>query len=129
MGRPYAKPMLTDLEKAYIAGFLDGDGCVMFQLVRRKDYIYGYQIRASIVFYQKTNNRVILDWLKSKLSRGYIRQRNDDMTEYTIVGKDYVVETLHMLFPFYDLKRNMRALLFRSHESGQSDLTKKVCWH
>ena len=107
------EPMLTDLEKAYIAGFLDGDGCVMFQLVRRKDYIYGYQIRASIVFYQKTNNRVILDWLKSKLSRGYIRQRNDGMTEYTIVGKDYVVETLHILFPFLRLKKKHARVAFQ----------------
>ena len=26
---------------AYIAGFLDGDGSIFFQLVRRKDYVYG----------------------------------------------------------------------------------------
>jgi len=36
---------------AYIAGFLDGDGSIFFQLVRRKDYIYGYQIRCSVAFY------------------------------------------------------------------------------
>ena len=97
--------MLTKLEKSYISGFLDGDGCVMFQTVRRKDYIFGYQIRASIVFYQKTRNKSILFWLKSKLKHGYIRDRNDDMTEYTIVGKDYVVETLKVLRPYLRLKK------------------------
>src|SRR5579859_6603445 len=28
--------------RAYIAGFLDGDGSIIFQLVRRHDYVYGY---------------------------------------------------------------------------------------
>ena len=97
--------MLTNLEKSYIAGFLDGDGCVMLQLVRRKDYIYGYQIRASIVFYQKTVNSEILNWLKDKLKYGYIRQRKDGMTEYTIVGKNYVVEIIKLLYPYLRLKK------------------------
>lgn len=38
---------------AYIADFLDGDGSIFFQLVKRKDYIFGYQIRCSMAFYQK----------------------------------------------------------------------------
>jgi intein-encoded DNA endonuclease-like protein len=96
--------MLTKLQKAYIAGFLDGDGCVMFQIVRRKDYIFGYQIRASIVFYQKTIHKDILIWLKSKLIYGYIRDRKDDMTEYTIVGKNHVIEVLKHLKPYLRLK-------------------------
>ena len=97
--------MLTEQEKAYVAGFLDGDGCIMFQLVRRKDYIFGYQVRASIVFYQKTINKSILTWLKSKLKYGYIRDRNDGMTEYTIVGKNQVMNILHILYPYLRLKR------------------------
>ncbi len=58
---------VNDEVKAYIAGFLDGDGCIMAQLVRRKDYIYGYQIRTSIVFYQKSSHEDILFWLKEQL--------------------------------------------------------------
>ncbi len=52
---------MQEIEKAYIAGFLDGDGCIMVQFVRRKDYVFGYQIRTSIVFYQKANNLRILE--------------------------------------------------------------------
>ena len=113
MGRPIAKTMLTDLEKAYISGFLDGDGCIMFQLVRRKDYIFGYQVRASIVFYQKTINKQILVWLKSKLKYGYIRDRKDKMTEYTIVGKNYVIEILYILYPYLRLKRKHAKVAFK----------------
>ena len=94
-------------ELAYIAGFLDGDGCVMAQLVRRKDYIYGYQIRTSIVFYQKSRNERILRWLKSRLELGYIRHRNDGMAEYTIVGLREVESILTILLPYLRLKKEL----------------------
>ena len=96
---------MSNEEKAYIAGFLDGDGCIMAQLVRRKDYIYGYQIRVSIVFYQKQSHQEILSWLKSKLNYGYIRQRNDGMAEYTIVGFKEVKEILLLLQKYLRLKK------------------------
>ena len=96
---------MTNEEKAYIAGFLDGDGCLMAQLVRRKDYIYGYQVRVSMVFYQKQNRQEILVWLKTKLLDGYIRQRNDGMAEYTIVGFKEVKRVLRLLYPYLRLKK------------------------
>jgi intein-encoded DNA endonuclease-like protein len=96
---------VSNEEKAYIAGFLDGDGCVMAQLVRRKDYIYGYQVRVSVVFYQKDSHKEILSWLKRKLGYGYIRHRNDGMVEYTIVGLKEVKEILNVLYPYVRLKK------------------------
>ena len=77
----------------------------MAQLVRRKDYIYGYQIRVSLVFYQKQNHQEILVWLKGKLKNGYIRQRNDGMAEYTIVGFKEVRRVLRLLYPYLRLKK------------------------
>jgi hypothetical protein len=96
---------ISSIVKSYIAGFLDGDGCIMFQLIRRKDYIYGYQIRASIVFYQKSVNRPHLEWLKQLLKVGYIRDRKDGMTEYTIVGLEPVIKILRLLKPYVCLKK------------------------
>ena len=92
---------------AYIAGFLDGDGCIMAQLVKRPGYIYGFQIRVSIVFYQKTNHKDFLIWLKTKLKSGYIRDRNDGMTEYTIVSPELVRQVLIKLLPHLRLKREL----------------------
>ena len=91
--------------KAYIAGFLDGDGCIMLQLIHRHDYVLGYQIRASIVFYQKTEYKDFLYWLKKKLKDGYIRDRNDGMSEYTIVGFRPVKKVLKLLQPYIKLKK------------------------
>jgi intein-encoded DNA endonuclease-like protein len=100
-------------ELAYIAGFLDGDGCIMLQLVFRHDYVFGYQIRASIVFYQKQSNASFLNWLKEKLKYGYIRNRNDGMCEYTIVGVEAVSEVVKLLKPFLVLKRKQADLAIK----------------
>lgn len=107
-------------EKAYIAGFLDGDGSIMAQLVHRNDYRLGYQIRTSIVFYQKTNHLDFLLWLKERLGYGYIRTRRDGMSEYTIVGFREVSYVLTLLYPFLHLKKELaeRVLaVIRQHPS------------
>ncbi len=95
---------ISENKKAYIAGFLDGDGCIMYQLIRRKDYRYGFEIRASIVFYQKSQNYKHLERLKNLLKAGYLRNRKDGMTEYTIVGLKPVIEILNLLKPYCMLK-------------------------
>ena len=95
---------MTTEEISYIAGFLDGDGCIMLQLVERHDYVLKYQIRASIVFYQKQQHIDFLEWLKEKLRYGYIRKRNDGMAEYTIVGVKEVIALVSLLRPYLRLK-------------------------
>jgi len=101
---PRVRQKMNKIELSYIAGFLDGDGCIMLQLVSRKDYRLGYEIRPSIVFYQKDKNKNFLLSLKDKLKEGYIRDRKDGMTQYTIVGKTPVYNILSKLLPFLKLK-------------------------
>ncbi|OGM84588.1 hypothetical protein A2421_00775 [Candidatus Woesebacteria bacterium RIFOXYC1_FULL_43_18] len=107
------KICMTNEELSYIAGFLDGDGCIMLQLVYRHDYVFGYQIRASIVFYQDVRNKYFLEWLKKKLKFGYIRNRNDGMSEYTIVGVETVSQVLRLIKPYLKLKKRQISLALR----------------
>lgn len=91
---------------AYIAGFLDGDGSIFFQLIPRKDYKQKFQIRTSIAFYQKTNNAKVLEWLKEQFGNiGYIRQRKTGMSDYTIVDSKEVFKILKTLQPYVILKK------------------------
>ncbi len=90
---------------AYIAGFLDGDGSIFFQLIRRKDYCHGFQIRTSLAFYQKTENEEILLWLKQQFSSGYIRRRKTGISDYTIVEPGEVRRILELLEPYVRLKK------------------------
>jgi hypothetical protein len=96
---------MHDATRAYIAGFLDGDGSIIFQLVRRLDYVYGFQIRASACFYQHTRGKAGLEWLKQRLDRGYIRDRAGSMSDYTIVGWSAVKRVLELVQPFIVFKR------------------------
>ncbi len=75
--------------------------------MRRNDYKLGYQIRVSLVFYQKTIHQDYLLWLKKQLNFGYIRARRDGMTEYTIVGLREVEYVLKLLYPFLRLKKEL----------------------
>ena len=90
---------------AYIAGFLDGDGSIFFQIIPRKDYKQKFQIRSSITFYQKNENVKILDWLKEKFEVGYIRHRKTGISDYTIVESKKVKEILLLLQPYVILKK------------------------
>lgn len=85
----------------------------MLQLIRRHDYVLGYQIRASIVFYQKTEYKDFLIWLKSKLKDGYIRERNDGISEYTIVGFSPVGRVLSLLVSHLRLKKKQAKLALK----------------
>ena len=90
---------------AYIAGFLDGDGSVFFQIVPRKDYKQKFQIRTSIAFYQDSKNVEILNWLKEMFESGYIRHRKTRISDYTIVESKEVQKILELLKPYVKLKR------------------------
>ena len=43
---------ITTIQKAYIAGFVDGDGSIYVRLKPNKDYKYGYQVAPYIILFQ-----------------------------------------------------------------------------
>lgn len=90
---------------AYIAGFLDGDGSIFFQIVPRPDYKQKFQIRSSIAFYQKSEYNEILQWFKDLFGVGYIRHRKTGMSDYTIVEAKEVKRILELLKPYVKLKK------------------------
>jgi hypothetical protein len=114
--------------KAYIAGFLDADGCITFQLVRRKDYRYGFQVRACIVFYQKALYQKHLEWLKSLFSVGYVRVRSDGMSEYTIVGLGSVMQVLELLKPYVRVKNHRLIWLSKLFNASLKDRREQNGW-
>lgn len=103
---------LTELDKAYLAGFLDGDGSIITQIVFDKTRKFKFYIRISIVFYQLSKNHWYILWLQKKFKPyGYIRKRNDNMSEFTIVAKEPVKIILKELYPYLKLKRTLCRLI------------------
>jgi len=98
-------------EAAYIAGFVDGDGSINAQIMRRPDYTLKFQIRVSITFFQKVERYWFLLFLKKKLGIGSCRKRNDGMGEYIIVGKQSVLQILDILRPYLRIKKRQAILI------------------
>ncbi len=95
----------SDIEKAYIAGFLDGDGSLMLQVKQRSDTTRGYRLMATICLYQDSRHDKDLYWMQGILHAGYITQRNDKMTELRVNGFKTVADILEDLKPFIRFKK------------------------
>lgn len=94
-----------DIEKAYIAGFIDGDGSIMLQLKKRLDTKRGYRFMATICLYQDSRHDTPLFEIRDILGVGYIAKRNDSITELRINGFLAVRQVLVELAPFIRFKR------------------------
>ena len=95
----------SNTEKAYIAGFLDGDGSIMLQLKKRSDTRRGYRFMATICFYQDTRHDEPLRWIRKAIGVGYISQRNDGMTELRVNGFRQIGSFLSELLPYVRFKK------------------------
>ena len=102
-----------DAELAYVAGFLDADGCVNAQIVRRPDYVLRFQIRPSITFYQKTKRYWILQDIHRILGRGVLRKKNNGMSEYAITQAQDVLYTLPLVSKYVRVKQPQLKLLYQ----------------
>lgn len=112
--------LLTKEEKAYIAGFLDGDGSIVIQIIRQPANTYGFQLRLTIYFYQKKRRHWFILWLQKKLTKiGRVRIRNDSISEYAISGFSPVKLVLQELLPYLRLKRNLAKLALSIIEKHQ----------
>lgn len=102
---------LSRCEKAYIAGFLDGDGSIYVRLKPNSTYKYYFQISPAIVFYQSEKGKQHLEWLKKLIGKGYLRKRKDKIVEYTIGDIESIKEILKNLLPYLKLKQRQAHLL------------------
>src|SRR3984957_21338219 len=97
---------LRALDASYVAGFLDGDGSIHFQLVRQKEYRFGYYIRASVSFSQSTSARFGLEIIQGLLGGGgYLRDRGTGMSDLVITSRPALLRILQEVEPYVIFKR------------------------
>jgi hypothetical protein len=94
-----------EIERAYIAGFLDGDGSLMLQIKKRKDSKIGLRFMPTICFYQDSRHESPLRWIREVFGIGYFSRRNDGMSELRINGYKQVATILDELFPYIRFKK------------------------
>ena len=57
---------------AYIAGFLDGDGCIKAKVDKQPNNRFGMRTRIFVSFTQHTRNKHVLEWVFRQLKNGSI---------------------------------------------------------
>ncbi|OGN19080.1 MAG: hypothetical protein A3I32_00800 [Candidatus Yanofskybacteria bacterium RIFCSPLOWO2_02_FULL_45_10] len=105
------KNKLSAIKRAYLAGFLDGDGSVYVRAKPNDGYRYGFQVAPSIILFQSAKDRSKFEEICSLINLGYIRTRKDGILEYTINKIDSILEFISMVEPFVILKRKQIALM------------------
>jgi hypothetical protein len=91
---------------AYIAGFLDGDGCIACNFEKNKACRLGYRVRIRISFTQQRHRRKVLDVLRSWIKSGSIGEyEHNSMAEYAIRDQGAVQELLVALKPHLVVKK------------------------
>jgi hypothetical protein len=104
----------SEIDLAYIAGFLDGDGSLMLQLKKRKDGKTKSRFMITICFYQDSRHKDDLYWIRSVLNIGYIFHRNDGMSELRINGYKTAQLILAKLIPYIRFKRIQATALLKA---------------
>lgn len=51
------KKVFSSAQKAYLAGFIDGDGSIYVRLKPNSDYRFGFQIAPYVVLFQSAKDR------------------------------------------------------------------------
>jgi hypothetical protein len=92
------------LDASYLAGFFDGDGSLHFQLVRQKEYRFGFYARASLSFSQSTSARAGLEQLQRLVGGGYLRDRGTGMSDLVITSRPLVTNLLIKMEPYVRFK-------------------------
>ena len=104
--------LLSPEKLSYLGGFLDGDGSINAQLVRRSDYRLGYQIRVTVTFFQKSTRHWFLIKLKNEFAvDGTLRYRNDGLSELSVVGVSVVKSFLQSVQPYLLVKKKQAEIV------------------
>jgi len=110
---------LTDTQKAYIAGIIDGEGCISMSKIKSRN---STSIRARIMI--ANANTLLLDWLYEVTGIGAIHEHCNDRNNkrgwkkqriWTIYTKQGV-ELLRAILPYLIIKQRQAKLFIELHD-------------
>ncbi|OGL67086.1 hypothetical protein A3B21_00065 [Candidatus Uhrbacteria bacterium RIFCSPLOWO2_01_FULL_47_24] len=101
---------LSEVERAYIAGFLDADGAIMATIERHKEKKFGFRIR--VVLKATQANPKILHWLQNKCHCGLVR-KNRTTYDWLLRKQSEIKELLTILKPYFKIKNQQTTKALR----------------
>jgi len=105
------KKLISQTQRSYLAGFLDGDGSVYAQLKPNKTYKYGFQVVNYIVLFQSQKNQNNFAKVCALINLGYLRVRKDGILEYIIGTQEGINKFIGLVGPYVLMKKAQINLL------------------
>lgn len=103
---------LTDLQKAYLCGFIDADGTIVAQITVLPNGPLNFGLRLFININQKAQKRrAFLDTLQQEVGLGSVRTQTDKMAYWVISSYKAVGSLLEVITPFLRVKQPQALLL------------------
>src|SRR3989338_9613899 len=97
----------AEVDRAYLAGLIDGDGCIMATIERHGEKKFGFRVRISIKITQKDGK--LLYFLTQKYRVGRVRVNRKatiyETHDWIVLDKTDVGIILEMIFPYTNTKR------------------------
>lgn len=113
--RPVAKTrgplnVLSETDKSYIGGALDGDGCFSAVFTKDARSPFGFRIRVSVVLSQLSIRSHYLNLISQITGVGSVSDKDSGMSEYSIKDAAALREILTIIGPETRMKRARAAL-------------------
>ena|SRR3989344_3625247 len=106
----------VEVRRAYLAGLIDGDGCIMATIERHPEKKFGFRVRVEVKITQKESE--LLKSLAKEFKIGRVSGNNKLDVDYTthdwiIRDKNHVIQILEYFKPYTRLKEKQIAIALR----------------
>ena len=92
---------ISEVQRAYLAGFLDADGAIMAVIEKHQEKKFGFRVRVIIKITQR--DRKVLDWFMKNFRFGAVRQ-NRTTHDWIIKDQQVALNLLRMVNPYLKAK-------------------------
>jgi hypothetical protein len=114
---------LTETEKAYIAGFVDGEGCI--SIARQKKF-RSISLSYSLVFTITQADKTVLEYICSILGIGKIYWNGSSKSYQLIFPPKNTIDVLSLILPYLRVKKKQAELAFEFNNNANWSKGKKI---
>lgn len=106
------------LSKDWIVGFVDGEGCFSFSMIKNESLRFGYQIQGEFTVVQHKRDIQLLYELKSYFGCGSVAVNHGDRWHYRVKNLEHF---LMIIIPFFE-KHQLKTV-----KRFQLNVFKEIC--
>ena len=99
------------LSEDWIVGFVDGEGCFSYSLIKNDSLRFGYQIQGEFTVVQHKRDIALLHELKSYFGCGSVAVNHGDRYHFRVKNLEHFLEIVIPFFEKHELKTNKKVQL------------------